>query len=222
MKSCDVGLRGPRQSISTSVASSRAIAQIAADRIVEEIRLLRHDADVRAQRLRASTVAHVDAVDEDAAALRIVEARHELRDRRLARARGARRTRPLGPVRSRNRRRRSAVRVRACSAKWTSSNAIIAAHVFEHVPRARRAVRPSTFGLRHVEIFEDAFEDGERADDLDLHAGERRGGPVQPAEQRDEGDDRADRDRRRRRWRGIPPRATRSRGRRSPSHRSRR
>ena len=45
---------------------------------------------------------------------------------------------------------------------------------------------------RHVEIIEDALEHRERADDLHLHAGERRGRGVEPAEIGDEGDDRSD------------------------------
>jgi hypothetical protein len=45
----------------------------------------------------------------------------------------------------------------------------------------------------HVEVLEDALEHGERADDLDLDSGQRRGRSVEAPEQRDESDDRADR-----------------------------
>jgi hypothetical protein len=58
---------------------------VVADRAAEQERLLGDDAHLRAQRAR-SGVPEVDAVDDDAARRRVVEARDELGERRLARA----------------------------------------------------------------------------------------------------------------------------------------
>ena len=82
----DVGRLGRRDHLLVGGVFA-GVAQIGRDRVVEEVRLLRHDADVGPQR-RERHVAHVDAVDAHAARLRVVEARHQLRDRGLARAGG--------------------------------------------------------------------------------------------------------------------------------------
>ena len=73
-------------SISARVASGRPNAMFSAIEPGEEEALLRHDPELRAQR-RLRDLAEVGAVDRDAARARVVEAREQLRDRRLAGAR---------------------------------------------------------------------------------------------------------------------------------------
>ena len=60
-----------------------AEGDVVADARREEERILRDDADLAAQRA-PSHVAHVDAVDQHASLPRVVEARHERREGRLA------------------------------------------------------------------------------------------------------------------------------------------
>ena len=62
-----------------------AEGDVVADRGGEEVGVLGDDAD-RAAQLIELQVAYIDALDEDRALLDVVEARHELRQRRLARA----------------------------------------------------------------------------------------------------------------------------------------
>ena len=80
--------RSPTASIASSTSSSVAVGvgedEVVPDRAGEEERLLGHDADLAAQRVQRH-VADVDAVDEHAAALGVVEAVDELGHRRLAR-----------------------------------------------------------------------------------------------------------------------------------------
>ena len=78
--------------------------EVAGDRAGEQEHVLQHDADVAAQR-REIPVAHVDAVDQDAAALHVVDAVEQLDHRRLARRRWRRRWRSSRPARRRTRRR---------------------------------------------------------------------------------------------------------------------
>src|SRR2546421_12548963 len=59
-----------------------SVAEIIADRVVKEIRFLRDDADMRAQRVYVH-VSYVGAVDTDTALLGIVEAGEELHGRRF-------------------------------------------------------------------------------------------------------------------------------------------
>jgi hypothetical protein len=74
-------------------------AQVLADRGVEQIRLLRDDADEIGQSLEAQ-VADVHAVDRYSPAADVVEPRRQVSERRLAGARLAdqRRRRPAGTV----------------------------------------------------------------------------------------------------------------------------
>ena len=74
----DFGLRGVET----------AEADVLVDRVVEEKALLRHDADLLAQREKGQ-VAQVSAVDQDSALLRVVEAEQEGKERALSRAAGA-------------------------------------------------------------------------------------------------------------------------------------
>ena len=92
------GCAPPRaaSSISSSVASGFAKRRFSRDRGVEQVRLLRDDADEVGQRLEGQ-VADVDAADRDRAALDVVEPRGEVGERRLARSRSRRR----GPSSSR-------------------------------------------------------------------------------------------------------------------------
>ena len=68
---------------SSSVAVLAAVADVAGDRAGEEHRLLRHEADPRAQVLLRH-LADVDAVDQHAALVDVVEARDQAGERRLA------------------------------------------------------------------------------------------------------------------------------------------
>ncbi len=84
MNSCAPTARAAA-STSSGVASDAPEGDVLADRAAEQERLLRHDPHLRAQRRRAD-LAQVVAVDEDAPGGRVVEARDELGQRRLARA----------------------------------------------------------------------------------------------------------------------------------------
>src|SRR5207302_8858575 len=57
---------------------------VVAERAGKQERLLWHNAELTSERLEGDVV-EVVAVDEDAALRRVVEPRHQLRDRRLAR-----------------------------------------------------------------------------------------------------------------------------------------
>src|SRR5579875_2519648 len=162
------------------------VAQICGDRIVEEVGLLRHDPDGAAQRGQGD-LADVDAVYRHRARLRIVEAGDERGDRRLPRPRRADEGGHLP--------RRDA---EAHVVQDLAPLAVGERDVFELdlAPDGgefdrRRAVGLALLG--HIEVVEDPFEDCERADDLHLYAGERRGGGVEPPKIGDEGDDRPDR-----------------------------
>ena len=72
-------------SISSSVASGFAKRRLSRTRRMEEVRLLRDDADRVRERLEGE-LADVDAVDRDPPLRRVVEARDEVAGRRLARA----------------------------------------------------------------------------------------------------------------------------------------
>ena len=81
-----VRLRGARRPLDLLVGRVEdAEGDVLAHGRREEERILGDDADLAAQRA-ARDVAHVDAVDEHAALGRVVEARHERGERRLARA----------------------------------------------------------------------------------------------------------------------------------------
>ena len=75
--------------ISSGVASRfAAVGDVVRQRVVEQHHVLRHQRDVAAQVLQAD-VADVDAVEFDHAGIGIVETRHQIGQRGLARARGA-------------------------------------------------------------------------------------------------------------------------------------
>ena len=61
------------------------VAQVGTDRVVEQVRVLHHEADRRAERVERE-LAHVVAVDPDRALLDVGDARHEHRGGGLARA----------------------------------------------------------------------------------------------------------------------------------------
>ncbi len=75
----DVGLR---------VIAEAAVADVGRDAVVEEHDVLADERDVRAQ-AREPQLEDVDAVDQDAPVARLVETREQVRERRLAAARGA-------------------------------------------------------------------------------------------------------------------------------------
>ena len=83
-----------------------AVQQVAADRRVEQVRLLRDHADHVADRLERD-LPHVDAVDLDGALLHVVEAGHQVRDRGLAGAARTDERRELTRAGSPGRRRRA-------------------------------------------------------------------------------------------------------------------
>ena len=118
---CLRGLRRPLDLLVRGVEDAER--DVLADGGREEEGILGDDADLAPERA-ARDVADVDAVDEHAALGRVVEARHERGERRLARAgvadqrdrssraraRGRSRAGPAGPRRSRSRRARSGSR----------------------------------------------------------------------------------------------------------------
>src|SRR5579872_7026791 len=124
------------------------------------------------------------SVDRYATGLRNIKARDELGDCRLPGSRGSDQRRRLAWG---NTKADLAQRQPVAVGKRDVLKGDLAANILEKLdPRAR-----SFFG-RHVEILEDALEDCRRANDLHLHAGQRGSGAVQPAQIRDERDDRAD------------------------------
>src|ERR1700686_3381625 len=133
--------------------------------------------------------AQIDSVERHASLLRIVETRNQLCDRRLPRTR---RTDERGHLTGFD----LEVDVLECRA----TSAIREAHVLEanltaYRTEAEPALLPfydEAFGFE-IEIFEDSFEDGECAHDLHLNPGQGRSRAVEPREQGDEGDHRADR-----------------------------
>ena len=100
-----VRVRGARRRLDVVARrAGRSVRDVAGNRLVEQHRLLRHDADLRPQR-RERHVADVRAVDEDAARGHVVEPRHQIHERRLARAAQAdNRHRLAGPHRGTRRR----------------------------------------------------------------------------------------------------------------------
>ena len=78
----DAGLLGGAQH-RRIVGARRAEHDVVADGAVEQHDVLRHVADVAAQ-LRRVHLSRLDAVDQDAARRRLVQAEHQLLDRRLA------------------------------------------------------------------------------------------------------------------------------------------
>src|SRR5579872_1138205 len=176
------GLAGGDQLVIGRIGT--AVAQILCDARVEQVRLLSDDADVAAQRIEPQ-VAHVVAVEQHAASLRIVKTRQQLHDRRLARAAWADERDQL----SRPRMERHAVQSPAVGD-------VGEADVFEGDVAAGDAdvdrVGPLRRLRRHVQIVEDALEHGESADDLNLHADEGGCRPVQAREIGHESYDRTD------------------------------
>ena len=71
--------------ISSVLGLGLAVADVVGHGIVEQESILRHDADLGAQRGQLQ-IAHVLAVDADGARGHIVEARHQVRQRGFARA----------------------------------------------------------------------------------------------------------------------------------------
>ena len=75
-------LGGPRRCLDSSSLAPGAETQVLADGDIEEIGLLRHDADGRSERAEGQ-LAHVDAVDLDRALRRVVEPSDEVAGGRL-------------------------------------------------------------------------------------------------------------------------------------------
>src|SRR5438045_2583390 len=62
-----------------------AETNVVLDRAAEEKYILKHDCEIRSQIVQVP-FKNIDAVDEDAALLNVIEPHNEIRDRRLARA----------------------------------------------------------------------------------------------------------------------------------------
>ena len=152
----------------------------------EEEALLRHDPELAAQRLLAD-VAQVDAVDRDRPARRVVEAREQLRDRRLAgagmadeRDRRARRHVEVDPVEhlgaaSRSEKRTASKRTRprdaaeVARAVAVANLGLLVEHVHDLVERRDRGeervveLRELLHGVEEVrEVAEERDEDADR------------------------------------------------------------
>jgi hypothetical protein len=84
MNSCACASRAAA-SISPPRDARPAVGDVGGDGVAEEVGFLEDEGDLRAQ-ARQRDVAHVDAVDEDAAVLRVVEAGDQVDERALARA----------------------------------------------------------------------------------------------------------------------------------------
>ena len=81
-----VGMRRTRRLLNLLARRPwRSVGDVAGDALVEKNRFLRHDADLRAQRLEGD-VADVESIHQDGAFLDVVKARDEVDERRLARA----------------------------------------------------------------------------------------------------------------------------------------
>ena len=135
-----VDLRGPRRLLDLLVGGvGLREAEVLAHGRVEEIGLLRDDADRRGERLEGQ-LANVDPVDRDRALGRVVEPRDEVAARRLAgaglaherglgagraprtrRPSASRRRRRSGSRRGRRRRRRAGARASACPRRCRSA-----------------------------------------------------------------------------------------------------
>ena len=84
MKPCAFAARAAASICSSVYLAPRAVGDVGAHGVVEQHRVLAHDAGERAQR-RERDVARVDAVEQDAAGRRLVEARDEVDERALPR-----------------------------------------------------------------------------------------------------------------------------------------
>ena len=84
MKSCAFAARAAASICASVNRPGGAVRDVVAHRVVEENRLLAHDAGERAQR-RELDLARVDAVEGDAAVGRLVEARNQIHQRALPR-----------------------------------------------------------------------------------------------------------------------------------------
>ncbi len=88
MNSCGLGALGGRADHLRVGGVGPAVDDVVAHRAVQQRGVLRHHADLRAQAVLRH-VRDVLAVDQDAAALEVVEAQQQVDERRLARARAA-------------------------------------------------------------------------------------------------------------------------------------
>src|SRR5919205_505517 len=186
-----VDLRRARRGLELLVARvGLGEAQVVADRRVEQVRLLRDEADRPGQGAEGE-VAHVDPVDRHAPGGRVVQPGDEIAERRLARAglphhRHARagRDREVDAVE-----RRRPVRV-------VAERDVLEAHVAAHRRRVEHdGVLPVEDVDLEVEVLEDAVEEGQRALDVQADAEQRLQREEEPRLQGGEGDHGADRDR---------------------------
>ena len=88
MKWSSTGHLGRMQSTSSSVRIQAAVADVVPDGAVEQPGILEHHADLAADRV-AGQIGDIDAVQQDAAAVELIEVHEQLDDGGLARAGGA-------------------------------------------------------------------------------------------------------------------------------------
>jgi hypothetical protein len=152
---------------------------------VEEVRLLRDDADEARQRGEAE-VADVDAADRDEAPVDVVEPRGEVAEGRLPGA---------GLADERGRRPGGTAKLTSCSVQALSVAEPDA--VVDDVARRGDLDRVLPLGDvdGRVEVLEDPVEERERGLDVEADAEQRADREEEPRLQRGERDDRRDRDR---------------------------
>jgi len=161
------------------------IEQIVADRVVEEVGLLRHNADVAAQ--KAEVIAfYIDVVDADGAAGNIVEARDEVYQRGLAGAGGADNGVHL-PGRDRE------VDVREQRfVRYIREFDVVKMDLAGNFHGGLAPVRRGDDGDLPVKVIEDAGEQGEGAGKVHLNVQQRLHRAIEAVDERDRGRDGAD------------------------------
>ena len=172
---------------SSSVASGRPKAMFSRTVPGEEEALLRDDPELAPEALLRH-VAQVVAVDRDPAFARVVEAREELGDRRLARRRCGRRARPSSrPGRRGRSRAGSRARRRSRSARRRSGRA-------PSIMRQAARVRPVEDLRLLVHHVHDLVERGHGREERVVELRELLDGVEEVREVEQEGEERADRD----------------------------
>ena len=160
------------------------IEQVVPDRAVEEIAVLGHDADLRAE-IRKIKVAHVHARHGHAPAEHVVQTRDQVHDRRLAGAGGP----------------DDRVHLPAGDGEIDVPQQLLfrvigKAHVLIDDVGVRHVGLLAVFGrldrIGHVEVFKNAREERERARKVHMDVQKALHRAVEPVDQRDRGRDRAD------------------------------
>ena len=194
-------------STSSWLAPGPAVGDVGGHRVVEQDRVLRHDADGPAQ-AELGHVAHVLAVDADGAAADLVEAEQEPHQGRLARARradhrhlvpgrdleaDALEDRPARVVVEARRRRSARCRPRTASGRASGASAISGCEREQAVDVLEVGQRLAQLAVEHAQEVERLVElEDEGVDQHDVADAERAGDDVRGGDDHDRGD--ADRD----------------------------